>query len=138
MAVYTGAMPAGPGLVYMPVCFTGVEAMLFRYLLPYFNVVGQAAFGAACGVIASLIFGPEVLPQLLGLAIGAISGAIIGGGLTIWTLATGNCTCPPGADGLCIDLVFLRVPGVAAPVPVWPMVLPNSAACPVLVPPGCP
>ena len=138
MAVYVGAVPPGPGLVYVTMCFSGTEAIAFGGLIAVLDVSSSVVFGAAVGLIASAAFGPEVLPQLIGLGLGAATGVISGGFLTLYTLIGGKCTCPPGAGGFCVDFVFLAVPGVATLIPIWPFTLPEPAACTTIMPPGCP
>lgn len=138
MAVYRGAVPAGGGVQFMTVCFTGWDATLFRWLIGQAQVVGSILICAVAGLIGSFIFGPEVLPQIIGVFAGAIAGAIGGAGLAAWTMATSGCACPPGANGFCVAVVLLIVPGTPIVTPVYPFILPDSAGCAAVMPPGCP
>jgi hypothetical protein len=131
-------MPPGPGLRTLTVCFTGLAAALVRSLLLQVQVGSTAVAGALGGFALSFVFGPELVPQLAGALAGAVGGAIAGAILTGWVLTAGACTCPAGTSGFCIMLVLLVIPGVAAPIPLWPFAFPAGAACATLMPPGCP
>jgi hypothetical protein len=138
MAVYRGALPAGAGVQFVTMCFTGWEAMLFRWLIREAQVGGSVLVWGAAGFVASFIFGPEVLPQIVGVAAGATAGAIGGTALSIWTLAASGCACPPGSDGFCVAAVLFVVPGTPVVMPVYPFFLPDRGGCTTVMPPGCP
>src|SRR5882672_6828316 len=99
MAIYVGGLSGTTGFVRLPMCFTGLDAMLMRNLIAHAEILGNGAMGGAVGLIMSLIAGPEGAPQIAGTIVGAIVGAICGGVLTLIVLLKGACTCPPGADG---------------------------------------
>jgi len=138
MSVHRGALPAGAGIQFMTVCFTGWDAILFRWLVGEVQIGGSILVCGAAGFVASFIFGPEVLPQIMGVGIGVIAGAIGGTALSIWTLATSGCACPPGTDGFCIAVVLFVVPGTPVVMPVYPFILPDRGGCTTVMPAGCP
>jgi len=138
MGVYRGALPPGGGVQFMTVCFTGLDATIFRGLIVQTQVFGSILVCAAAGLVGSFIFGPEVLPQIAGAVVGAIAGAIGGTALAIWTIAASGCACPAGANGFCVAVVLFVVPGTPVVTPVYPFILPDSAGCATVMPAGCP
>lgn len=146
MATYTGLMPPGPGVVTKTFCFTGTTASAMRTglttLVGILGIFGGAVVGAIIGFIVSFIGGPELIPQAIGIRVGAWIGALIGclAGVLymLGQIKAGACTCPPGAEGYCLDVYFLIIPGAGAAIP---LPIPPSAApgrCATLVPAGCP
>lgn len=102
------------------------------------GVLISAILGIVIGGLISLIFGLEGVPQLIGGVAGAIVGVGIALYISICALGGGNCTCPPGNFGFCINVIFFKFPGVNS-LPPWPPFIEAAPEqCRVLVPPGCP
>jgi len=136
MAVYTSPLLGAPPIVMLPICFTGIHAWLARNAVFFGYVIVTAAISAALLAVLSLGMGPEVVPQIVAAALGALAGAIGGAAIGAAVVFKGSCTCPPGATGFCIVIVFLNIPGTRIYTPL--AVLPAPTACAVLIPPGCP
>jgi hypothetical protein len=134
MGVYVGAIPPAPGVVVQPVCFTAGTARLVRAAL----TVGTGLLGT---IVGALIGTALSTPLEGGPPVSAIIGAVIGGavGLIYITqvISAGTCPCPPGTQGFCIGVMYLRLP--PAP-PIFISLVPVNAppgSCAV-IPPGCP
>ena len=143
MAIYPGAMPAGPGLVARPVCFSATTASAADAAITALGTALGTVYGAIgglfIGLLVSLLTGPEVLTKAAGMAIGVVVGALLGtvAGLAFIRrqISAGTCSCPAGAKAFCLFFYFQMVGGAAIPVPFPPTAAP--AAC-TLVPAGCP
>jgi len=138
MGIYVGTMPPGPGLVTLPVCFTGVAAKLMRWAIGNFHTYSFAIMGGLIGFVSSFFVGPDGANQIGGAIGGLIVGAVCGVIMGLLTPVLGACTCPPPADGFCVDLLFLIIPGTSIAIPLWPFIIPGSGGCATVMPAGCP
>jgi len=145
MATYPGTMPAGPGIVTKPICFSAGTASAIGGALRALGAFLGATFGALAGLliglIVSLLAGPEGVPQAAGMAIGAVIGALLGSAAGYLfmkaQIAGGACACPPGSEAFCLNFYFQIIPGTTTVIPLpWPPTA-APAAC-TLVPAGCP
>ena len=139
MAVYPGVVaPAGGwGKKRLPICFTGVDARtMVRYIFVG-GVIISAAIGMVIGVPISFFWGLEGVPRLIGVVAGASVGVGIALYISTYALGGGNCTCPPGSFGFCINVIYFKFPSVNS-LPPWPPFIEAAPTqCPVLIPPGC-
>jgi len=137
MEVYVGMLgPVGGwGIKRLPICFTGAQAV--KYIIVS-GLCISVAVGIVIGILISVVFGAEGLARLIGVAVGAVVGLLIGLYITVPAMSGGNCTCPPGRFGFCINVIYMKIPGVARLLPWPPFIEAAPAQCRILIPPGCP
>ena len=142
MAVYVRLPPFPTGFVTWPVCFTGPDVLLFGALLLALETVLGGFFFGVIGVIVSLIFGPEVVPQLIGGGVGIVVGLVVGAIYGAVLVTKGSCTCPAGRSGFCVCFLLLVLPSASNPILLPPFFIPCPGQCAPppagLMPAGCP
>ncbi len=132
------------GLFWRTICLTGWHAIAVRGWLVGVTALQGAAIGFLIGLFISFLgvaataeLPPAAIRALGGgatttvvlTALGAIAGSIAGLILSI----RANCpTC-----GICFEVAFRQVFGrMILMIPI--LILPRTADCTVLIPPGCP
>ena len=136
MTIYAGVPAIGTFIVTVPICFTGTEAKIARGTIVSLEALLVGVAGMLLGALTGILAGPEAPP--IGAVVGLVIGLILGGVVGAIACSKGGCACPPPAEGFCMRLLYLRVPGTSQVVPLPPFVQPDPGSCPVLVPPGCP
>lgn len=147
MSHYVGPWRASlflPGFFWRTICFTGWHAAAIRGWLVGVTALQAAVVGFLIGLFISFlgVAATAELPPLaiLSLAVGAgttvlLTAIGIGVGVIAGAILAYKASCP--VCGICIEMLFRTVLGRM--VPVIPLViLPRTADCTVLIPPGCP
>ena len=128
---------SGCGIKRLPICFTGVDARtMVRYIVVAGVFIGGSV-GILIGVLISAIWGLEGVPYLIAAVAGVIGGVGIVLYVSIDALGGGTCTCPPGSFGFCINVIYMKIPGIVRLLPWPPFIEAARAQCGRLVPPGC-
>ena len=129
---------SGWGIKRRPICFTGAEARTMVKCIIICGLIVSASVGMLIGAFILVGFGAEGPAKLIGAAVGVVVGLVIGLYWTVAATSAGTCTCPPENFGFCINIIFMKIPGVTRLLPWPPFIVAARAQCGRLVPPGCP
>lgn len=157
MATYAGPIvpplpfSLAPGAAGIAVCFTGTTATAVKQALRLAGGFGGAVIGflisAIVAFLVKLLTGPEPIISPAIAAIIVVAGTLLGGvigalGAELF-IRLGNCTCPPGTQGVCIcvytSTIAFTLPLIGPTTITVPTFAgPCTTPCTVLIPPGCP